>query len=205
METRRQNALQSFRSRQSEAEGRLAVLDEQEGRLGSFIADLERRRIENIQRDRVAGAPVEPETNALSSVDVGLLEWPVPGDVIYPFGLQQQPNGTTIRWNGIGIRAQPGTPVRAVRAGSVLLAGPFEGYGPSVVLSHGGGFYTLYLYLQDVGVVEGRDVAEGDVIGTVGGAETPEGAHLEFQIRMLTGGGAPQAVDPMAWLRDPGN
>jgi len=204
VETRRQNTLQAFRSRQSDAEGRLVQLNEQEGRLSSLVADLDRARIAAIQRDRVAGAPEEPPSRGLSSGEIGLLDWPVDGEVIYPFGRVRQTNGTTIRWNGIGIRAQPGTPVAAVRAGTVLLAGPFEGYGPSVVLSHGGGFYTLYLYLQDVGVVEGRNVAQGDIIGTVGGSDTPEGPHLEFQVRNLVGGGAPQAVDPQIWLREPG-
>jgi septal ring factor EnvC (AmiA/AmiB activator) len=105
-----------------------------------------------------------------------------------------------LRWNGVGIGAPTGTPVRAVKAGTVVLAGPFEGYGPTVVLSHGEGFYTLYLYLEDVGVLEGRRVAAGDVLGTVGGADTPEGPHVEFQVRAPQGGGSPQAQDPLAWL-----
>ena len=201
VETRRQNTLQTFRTRQSEAENRLVLLDEQEGRLSSLVADLDRARVEEVQRNRVAGAPETASPNALSGDDVGLLDWPVTGNLLYEFGPQRQPNGTTIRWNGIGIQAPPGTPVQAVRGGTVLLAGPFEGYGPSVVLSHGGGFYTLYLYLQDVQVVEGRDVMTGDVIGSVGGTDTPEGPHVEFQVRMPVGGGSPMAVDPIGWLR----
>lgn len=106
-----------------------------------------------------------------------------------------------LRWNGLGIAAPTGTPVRAVRAGRVALAGPFEGYGPTVVLSHGDGFYTLYLYLEDIGVVEGRDVEAGQVVGTVGGSQTPEGPHLEFQIRAPLQGSSPQAQDPLQWLR----
>jgi septal ring factor EnvC (AmiA/AmiB activator) len=86
----------------------------------------------------------------------------------------------------------------------VVLAGPFEGYGPTVVLSHGEGFYTLYLYLEEIGVVEGRDVEAGQVVGTVGGADTPEGPHLEFQIRAPVGGSSPQAQDPLQWLRPRG-
>ena len=38
---------------------------------------------------------------------------------------------------------------------------------------------------------------KGQVIGTVGGEGTPEGAHVEFQIREPGGG----AVDPVTWLR----
>jgi septal ring factor EnvC (AmiA/AmiB activator) len=107
-----------------------------------------------------------------------------------------------LRWNGIGLAAPTGTPVRAVKGGRVALAGPFEGYGPTVVLSHGDGFYTLYLYLEEIGVVEGRDVVAGQVVGTVGGGDTPEGSHLEFQIRApLQGSGSPQAQDPLQWLR----
>ena len=87
----------------------------------------------------------------------------------------------------------------------MALAGPFEGYGPSVVLSHGGGFYTLYLYLEEIGVVQGREVAQGQVVGTVGGSQTPEGAHIEFQIRAPVAGGAPQAMDPLQWLKSRGN
>jgi murein hydrolase activator len=81
------------------------------------------------------------------------------------------------------------------------MAGPFEGYGPSVILSHGEGFYTLYLYLEDVGVPEGGTVEAGQVIGTVGGEATPEGPRVEFQLRAPTGQGIPQAIDPMTWLR----
>ena len=120
----------------------------------------------------VAGKP------ALESVRVnapaGSLDWPIEGEIIYGFGRERQPNGTVLRWNGIGIASATGEPVRAVKAGRVVLAGPFEGYGPTVVLSHGDGFYTLYLYLEDIGVVEGRDVEAGQVVGTVGGADTPE-------------------------------
>jgi septal ring factor EnvC (AmiA/AmiB activator) len=88
-----------------------------------------------------------------------------------------------------------------VKAGRVVLAGLFEGYGPTVVLSHGDGFYTLYLYLEEIGVVEGRDVEAGQVVGTVGGAATPEGPHLEFQIRAPLQGSSPAAQDPLLWLR----
>ena len=55
----------------------------------------------------------------------------------------------------------------------------------------------MYLYLRDIQVRTGAQVTKGQVIGTVGGEATPEGAHVEFQIREP--GGA--AVDPISWLR----
>jgi septal ring factor EnvC (AmiA/AmiB activator) len=136
-------------------------------------------------------------TSRLSTSDLGQLGWPVEGRVLYRFGRTTTPSGTVLRWNGIGIGAARGTPVRAVESGTVVLAEPFEGYGPSVVVSHGGGYYSLYLYLDDVRVADGAEIARGQVLGTVGGQATPEGPHLEFQIRAPGG----QAVDPLAWLR----
>lgn len=153
------------------------------------------------ESQRATGGLLPPEAASLSIGDVGTLEWPVEGTLVYPFGVQQRANGTVLRWNGIGIRAPVGTPVRAVRGGMVALAGLFEGYGPSVIVSHGSGYYTLYLYLEDIGVVQGRTIEVGEVVGTVGGAETPEGPRVEFQMRVPINGGAPQAVDPVRWLR----
>ena len=197
VEQDRQAALQRFRAEERQTQSRLEELEVDVNRLTDLVDDLETRRLEE-ERNRAAGP------NRIAASDAGTLEWPVDGDLIYSFGRQRQPNGTVLRWNGVGIRAAPGAPVRAVRSGRVVLAGPFEGYGPTVILSHGSGFYTLYLYLEDIGVVEGRDVEAGQVVGTVGGSGTPEGPHIEFQIRAPTDGGSPQAQDPLVWLRPPG-
>ncbi len=165
-----------------------------------LIVDLETRR-----REIDARAATATGDASLSSDDAGSLDWPLDGDVIYRFGRERRPNGTVLRWNGIGISASPGSPVTAVRAGTVVLAGPFEGYGQTVVLYHGDGFYTLYLYFEEIGVVDGRSVAMGQVVGTVGGSDTPEGPHIEFQVRAPVSGGSPQAQDPLKWLVARGN
>jgi murein hydrolase activator len=94
----------------------------------------------------------------------GRFGWPVDGRVLYRFGRVTQPNGTILRFNGIGIGAPPGRAWRD-RGGTVVMAGPFEGYGPTVVLSHGGGYYSLYLYLRDLAVREGDEVTRSQVIG----------------------------------------
>jgi len=184
-------AIEQYRAREESASSRIVELEADEDRMTSLIDALEERRRE-LEARRSA---------TLSAEDAGSLDWPLEGDLIYRFGRDQRPNGTVIRWNGIGIAARTGTPVTAVKAGVVAYAGPFEGYGPTVMLSHGNGFYTLYLYLEEIGVVEGREVTAGQVMGTVGGADTPEGPHLEFQIRAPLDGTSPQAQDPLLWLR----
>ncbi len=203
VEDEHQRTLARFRSSERQTQSRLEQLQADEGRLAGVVADLERRRVEAEARRAAEGRAGETPATTLSLSDMGRLDWPLEGEIVYRFGSERRPNGTILRWNGVGIRASPGTPVRAVRDGTVALAGPFEGYGPTVILSHGDGFYTLYLYLQDIGVVEGRPVRAGQVVGTVGGAQTPEGPHLEFQIRVPIGG-APQAQDPLTWLRPQG-
>ena len=200
VQQRRQAALNNFQRQATVAQSRLSELEANEARIASTIGSLEEERRVEETRTRVAGGPA-PAPSTLSTNDVGVLDWPVDGAVIYNFGREQRPNGTVLRWNGIGIQAPVGTPVTAVRAGLVVLAGPFGGYGPTVVLSHGEGFYTLYLYLDSITVTEGRAIGEGQTLGTVGGASTPEGPHLEFQVRTLQGGTTPEASDPMLWLR----
>jgi len=194
VEREREAALAQFRARERTATSRIEELEADESRMTSLISDLEeQRRAVDAARAR-AGGPT------ISEDDAGLLDWPLNGDLIYQFGRQVR-NGRVLPWNGIGIAAPTGTPVRAVKAGRVVLAGLFEGYGPTVVLSHGEGFYTLYLYLEEIGVVEGRDVEAGQVVGTVGGRGTPEGPHIEFQIRAPLQGSSPLAQDPQLWLR----
>jgi len=195
VEEERQRALSNFRSREQQASTRIDELGADESRMTSLIADLEeRRRALEASRSRAGGLTI-------AASDAGSLDWPLQGRIIYRFGTERRPNGTVLRWNGIGLAAPTGTPVRAVRAGQVIYAGPFEGYGPIVILHHGGGFYTQYMYLEDIGVVEGRDVQAGQVVGTVGGADTPEGSHIEFQIRAPVEGDLPRAQDPLQWLK----
>jgi murein hydrolase activator len=219
MAAQRTTTLSSLRSHERTTVQRIDELLRDERRLTSLMATLEARRREEERRERERLAAAERDRNAaraagrpapatptpvaprpaptMTTSSMGNLGWPVQGTLVYRYGRAMQTNGTAIRYNGIGIGAPAGTAVRAVEGGKVEMAAPFEGYGPTVVISHGGGYYSLYLYLKDVQVQRGATVAKGQVIGTVGGEGTPEGAHVEFQIR--TPGG--EAVDPLAWLR----
>jgi murein DD-endopeptidase MepM/ murein hydrolase activator NlpD len=119
---------------------------------------------------------------------------------MYRFGPDRKPDGIVLKNQGIGIGAPAGTPVKVVESGVVEFAGAFPGYGPTVIVSHGGGYRTLYLYLRNIGVQVGQQVAAGQVVGTVGGEQSAEGAHIEFQVRVPMEGGV-EPVDPLAWLR----
>ncbi len=199
VEERHRRALEVYRAQEETAADRLEQLNVDENRISVLLTNLEARRVE-IERAASRG----PAPSGFTTADAGKMNWPVEGELIYRFGREERPNGTALVWHGIGIRAATGTPVRAVEAGRVELAGPQEGYGLTVILSHGGGFYTVYLYLEEIEVTQGREVAAGQVVGTVGGAGTPEGPHIEFQVRAPTDGGGPRALDPLTWLRAQG-
>ena len=189
---RQTRELRQYRERERVAAARITQLEKEQARLASVITDLEKRRLANT---------TAPTTGAMSTRDVGNLNWPVEGNLVFRFGPERRPNGVVLRYNGIGIGAPAGTNVKAVEAGTVEIAGPLEGYGYSVVISHGAGYYTLYLRLRSIGVRVGQRITAGQILGTVGGEGTPEGPHLEFQVRTPGASGTPAPVDPLTWLR----
>jgi len=115
---------------------------------------------------------------------------------VWRFGPERE-GRTTIPREGIGIAAPRGTPVNAVDRGTVASVAA-RASGQTVILDHGGGFYSSYQKLRDVTVREGQAVGEGQPIGHVGGDATQP--HIEFQI-YEPGAVGPRAVDPVRWLR----
>jgi septal ring factor EnvC (AmiA/AmiB activator) len=159
-------------------------LEEASRNLEELLGDLEARH----EEARYEGTPFEGRP--------GGLMWPCEGTVVGEFGVETHPRfGTIIRNNGLDIKALPGTKIRSVARGDVRFAGTLSGFGNCVVISHGGGFYTLYGHLESIMVNQGYPVREGDAVGTVGETSTPEGAVLHFEIRQ-----GRQPLDPAEWL-----
>jgi murein hydrolase activator len=197
LEQTRARALREVRGEVTQAERRIQQLAADERRLTALIEEMERARIEEERRRAATG--VAGAAGNLSVANMGQLRWPVQGQLLYGYGPERRPGGVVLRRNGIGIRAAPGTAVAAIGQGTVVRARTMEGFGPGVVLSHGGGYYSLYLYMGEIRVREGQDVAAGEVLGTVGrGPE--EGPHLYLQIHVPRQGQAPSPVDPLQWL-----
>jgi septal ring factor EnvC (AmiA/AmiB activator) len=192
LESQRSASLVQARRSARQTEARLTQIARTEAKLTSVIADLEaaRRRAE-------AARPNEPRpSSTLTTRDLGKLNWPVEGTVLYRFGRVVNPNNTTTRWNGMGIAADAGTPVRTIAPGQVVEAQPIGTYGLTVIIQHGGGDYSVYASLGSVSVRKGAIVSKGAVIGAVGTADPDLPAHLHFEIR--PGG---RAVDPLEWLK----
>ena len=190
----RSTSLQQAQRSTQQIQERLARIRASEARMGTVIAgiDAERRRTESARPN----APRTPTT--LRTSDVGKLDWPVEGTFLFRFGRVINPNNTTTRWNGVGIAAAIGTPVRSVAAGKVVNVGQLGTYGLTVILDHGGGYYSVYASLNSVSVGKGSAVRKGDNVGTVGISDPDLKPHLHFEIRTPPDF---QAVDPESWLR----
>jgi septal ring factor EnvC (AmiA/AmiB activator) len=186
----RETRLRRIQRTTQEAAERISTLERDESRLNEVLAALERRR-------STRPAPVPRGGSSLTTEDIGRLDWPVDGTILYRFGRDTLPSGGVIRWNGIGIGAALGTPVKVVEAGRVALVQRLSTYGLTVVVEHGNGYYSLYMQLQSAAVQPGQSVDKGQVIGAVGGANTDYGPHLHFEIR----GENQIALDPADWLR----
>ena len=126
----------------------------------------------------------------------GRLPWPVKGRLkAAHHELRADSSQGGLRWNGVLIEAPKGSRVRAPYFGRVIYADWLQGLGLLLIISHSGGYLSLYGHAEILYKSVGDQVAPGDVI-----AALPEGgdgnAQLYFEIRQ---GRTP--VDPRSWLR----
>ncbi len=192
LERRQQTDLKKVQADAKKAKNRLRQLAQAEARLNNLIARLEAER-----KKATTGGAAPKTSSSIKTTDIGKLDWPVNGSILYNFGVTHTPNGTRILWNGIGIEADIGTPVKSVSSGTVRVAEQMGAYGKTIIIEHGGGDYSIYGSLSEMRVKEGSKVTKGMIIGTVGRADPDQPPHLHFEIRRGEG----KAVDPTTWLR----
>ncbi|MCK4690933.1 MAG: peptidoglycan DD-metalloendopeptidase family protein, partial [Desulfuromonadales bacterium] len=128
------------------------------------------------------------------SAGKGKLAWPVNGEVLISFGTQKDSAlGTYYESNGIEINVALGSPIHAVADGRVVFADWFKGYGNLLIMSHQGGFHTLYAQAARLGRSVGEQLVAGDVLGQsgLGGRDA-----MYFEVRH---NGSP--VNPLHWLQ----
>ena len=192
LESRRQRNLTTVQRSATQTRERLTQLSRDEAKVAGVIASLEtaRRRAEMSPNAR----PAAP--SSIRTSDLGKLDWPVDGTILYRFGRVVNPNNTTTRWNGIGIGASVGTTVKSIAAGEVVLADNVGTYGPTVIVQHGGGDYSVYGSLSRIDVRKGQQIPKGQLLGTVGATDPDLPPHLHFEIRPKG-----RSVDPLEWLR----
>lgn len=194
LRTQRMRDLNAIRNQKAAHLSAAKELDAAAEEMERLLAELEKKRQEALRRNN-------PQLTELDANDFsknrGRLPWPVSGDVITRFGRQLHPKYKTLTLsNGVDIAAPQGTAVRAVANGLVDLVQWLPGYGETVILNHGRGYYTIYGHLASVSVRQGDLLKPGDVLGAVGDTGSLKGVCLHFELRR---GGSAQ--DPQDWLR----
>lgn len=180
----KERLLARLRVEESGSAARLAGLQEKAVRLERLLDFLSKQ----------SGGPAGVTADVRSFE--GALPWPAAGKVIEAFGRQRNPKFATYTVNnGIKISADPGKPVRAVFAGTVLFSQWFKGYGNLVVVDHGNRVFSLYGNLKSATVAVGERIAAGQPIAGVGEGEE-SGGYLYFEIRRDN-----RPEDPQKWLR----
>ena len=163
----------------------LDQLKENASRLKALINKLEKQKVAVTGSGPIAGD---------FAVGRGKLGWPVTGRVAIGFGQQKDDKlGTYYESNGIEIATPPGNPIRAVAAGKIVFADYFKGYGNLFIISHPGGYHTLYAQTDRMQKKLGNQVSAGDLLGYSGLAGRDS---VYFEIRS---NGSP--VNPLSWLK----
>jgi len=125
-----------------------------------------------------------------------LFIYPVRGYITSRFGTRRDPfTGVRTFHNGVDIANSLGTPVHASMAGTVTDTGFNSSYGNYIVISHEGGFQTLYGHLKSFTVKDGQYVAQGQQIGLMGNTGYSTGTHTHFSIFKWN-----KALNPLNYL-----
>ena len=127
----------------------------------------------------------------------GQLAWPAEGRVASKFGRQWNPKLKTTTENpGIDIKGKPGSEIKTVLGGVVTTITFIRGYGTTIIIDHGSGFYTVYSHVTNVETNVDSQVNSGDVIAYMGDSGSINGSQLHFEIW-----GEGKKLNPENWLR----
>ena len=127
----------------------------------------------------------------------GQLAWPAEGRVITKFGRPWNPKlKTTTEKPGLDIKGKPGSEVRVVLGGIVTTITFIRGFGTTIIVDHGNGFYTVYSHVTNVEINEDSEVRGGDVIAYMGDSGSINGSQLHFEVW-----GEGKILDPEKWLQ----
>ncbi|MEW5784144.1 MAG: M23 family metallopeptidase [Bacillota bacterium] len=135
-------------------------------------------------RERVRQARLGSERHPLWNQPFIL---PLQGPVSSGYGEIRIINGAPPSYHtGIDLSVAEGTPVRAINDGVVRLAATLPAHGNIVIIDHGLNLSSSYMHMATITVQEGRKIARGEVIGTVGSTGYSTGPHLHWEVNLGT-------------------
>ena len=109
---------------------------------------------------------------------------PVNAPVTSSFGYREHPAEGERRFHyGVDLAAEKGTEIGAFADGTVTVVGESSSYGKYCMISHAGGYTTLYAHCDRIVASSGREVRRGETIAAVGDTGMATGAHLHFELQ----------------------
>lgn len=119
----------------------------------------------------------------LREISGTLFLWPVRGRLTSWFGWRKDPfTGKRSFHNAVDIAAPYGSTITAPMAGKVIETGYSPILGKYVMMSHSGGWRTLYGHMSEILVSEGQYVSLGKAIGCIGTTGYSTGPHCHFEV-----------------------
>ena len=192
---KRQHELDKIRKNQSEL---TKYLDEKQAgmqELESLLKKVRQDRSSYDRADRIRKQQAALKTQTFGKLK-GQLPWPATGRVVKRFGRSWNSERKTTTDNpGIDIKGKPGSPIRSVIGGIITIITYIRGYGTTIIIDHGGGFYTVYSHVTNVETNEESEVRAGDIIAYMGDVGSIDGSKLHFEIW-----GHGQKLNPEKWL-----
>jgi murein hydrolase activator len=176
----REETLVNIRNAIESDEAKIEILQQNEKSLQETLA--------KAQRD----AEKQQQTFSGLTSQKGRLLIPAKGELLRMFGRIRQGQ---IKWKGIIIKGQVGSPVIAVHQGKVLYADWLRGFGLVTVLDHGDGYMSLYGHNQALLKQAGDIVDAGETIALLGQSGGQSYPNLYFEIRHKG-----QPINPTSWL-----
>ena len=192
----KQTELQNYETKIASAEGQISEyaksIEAQENQIKSIEAEIKRKEVEarkKAEEEKKKAAAANKAAQTYKTVSLGDISftWPCPasGRITSGFGGRKSPTkGASSNHQGIDISAPTGTSIVAAAAGEVVIATYSSSAGNYVMISHGGGVYTVYMHASSLLVSQGQSVKKGQTIAKVGSTGYSTGSHLHFGVRV---------------------
>ena len=196
--TNKTKLIGNLRAKESELKKQIQAKQRTAERLNKAIEDIIKKEIEARRKKKTLD--LTPEAKALSTkfeTNKGKLPWPVEkGLITGVFGKQSHPvlKGIEINNNGIDIKTNKGSEVRAIFDGTVSGVVSIPGANKAVIIRHGE-YLTVYSNLKKVYVNRGDKISTKEHIGLVHTNELDGNAEVHFEVWKNT-----TKLNPALWI-----
>ncbi len=194
-ETAQRAVVNNLKEREKALERRIKESEDRKKReLAAKKKREEDRRNTRDENDRQDRAVVDSSSGFVKSK--GSLSYPIKGKIVERFGRHLIEDANTYFFNkGIRISSNSNTMVILPFDGTVQFADYVKGFLNLVIVSHDGGYYTVYGNLSSVNVSSGDILKQGSSLGMINGSSSMP-SQLYLEVRK-----SEDALNPEEWFR----